>query len=71
MQKLVAQQTCLLWALSVGYDPRCGVKNRSWYVHPDSKVHGANMGPTLVLSAQDGLHVGPMSLCIKALTLRE
>ena len=24
---------------------------------PDSKVHGANMGPTWVLSAPDGLHV--------------
>ena len=31
---------------------------------PDSKVHGANMGPTLVLSAPDGPHVGPMNLVI-------
>ena len=30
---------------------------------PDSKVHGANMGPTWVLSAPDGPHVGPMNLC--------
>ena len=29
---------------------------------PDSKVHGANMGPTWVLSAPDGSHVGPMNL---------
>ena len=29
---------------------------------PDSKVHGANMGPTWVLSAPDGPHVGPMNL---------
>ena len=29
---------------------------------PDSKVHGANTGPTWVLSAQDGPHVGPMNL---------
>ena len=28
---------------------------------PDSKVHGANMGPTWVLSAPDGPHVGPMN----------
>ena len=31
---------------------------------PDSKVHGANMGPTRVLSAPCGPHVGPMSLAI-------
>ena len=32
---------------------------------PDSKVHGANMGPTWVLSAPDGPHVGPMNLAIQ------
>ena len=32
---------------------------------PDSKVHGANMGPTWVLSAPDGPHVGPTNLAIK------
>ena len=32
---------------------------------PDSKVHGANMGPTQVLSALDGPHIGPMKLVIK------
>ena len=31
---------------------------------PDSKVHGANMAPTWVLSAPDGPHVGPMNLAI-------
>ena len=31
---------------------------------PDSKVHGANMGSTWVLSAPDGPHVGPMNLAI-------
>ena len=30
-----------------------------------SKVHGANMGPTWVLSAPDGPHVGPMNLAIR------
>ena len=29
---------------------------------PDSNVHGANMGPTWVLSAPDGPHVGPGTL---------
>ena len=34
-------------------------------IFPDSKVHGANMGPTWVLSAPDGPHVGPMNLAIR------
>ena len=29
---------------------------------PDGKVNGANMGPTWVLSAPDGPHVGHMNL---------
>ena len=33
-------------------------------INPDSKVHGANMEPSLVLSAPDGPHVGPMNLAI-------
>ena len=32
---------------------------------PDSKVHGANMGPTWVLSAPDGPHVGRINLVIR------
>ena len=31
---------------------------------PDYKVLGANMGPTRVLSAPGGPHVGPMNLAI-------
>ena len=38
---------------------------------PDSKVHGANMGPTWVLSALDGPHVGPMNLAIRAYAITE
>ena len=33
--------------------------------NPDSKVHGANMGPTWVLSAPDGSHCGPKNLAIR------
>ena len=33
------------------------------YLH--SKVHGANMGPTWVLSTPDGPHVGPMNFAIR------
>ena len=31
----------------------------------DRKVHGANMGPTWVLSVPDGPHVGPMNLATR------
>ena len=34
-------------------------------MYPDSKRHGANIGPTWVLSAPDGPHVGPMNLVIR------
>ena len=36
---------------------------------PDSKVHGAIMGPNWALSAPDGSHVGPMDLAIRGLSL--
>ena len=36
---------------------------------PDSKTQGANMGPTWVLSAPDGPHVGPMKLAIRFASL--
>ena len=32
---------------------------------PDSKDHGANMGPTWVLLAPGGPNVGPMNLAIR------
>ena len=35
---------------------------RSYY--PESKVHGANMRPSWVLSAPGGPHIGPMNLAI-------
>ena len=38
--------------------------------YPDSKVHGANMGPTWVLSAPDGPHVDLMSLAIRVGTVK-
>ena len=39
--------------------------NKNKWRIPDSKVHMANMGPTWVLSAPDGPHVGPMNLAIR------
>ena len=35
---------------------------------PDNKVHGANMGPTWVLSAPDGPHIGSRNLAIRGHT---
>ena len=35
----------------------------------DSKVHGANMGTTWVLSAPDGPRIGPMNLAIRVVSL--
>ena len=47
-------------------------KSEQWYIapsqhnhNPDSKVHGANVGPTWVLSAPDGPHFGPTNLVIR------
>ena len=38
-------------------------------LYPDIKIHGTNMGPTWVLSAPDGPHVGPMNLAISVPTI--
>ena len=35
-----------------------------FHIYPNSKIHGPNMGPTKVLSAPDGPHVGLMNLVI-------
>ena len=37
--------------------------------NPDSKIHGANMVPTWVLSTPDGPHVGPMNLAIREVNI--
>ena len=34
-------------------------------IYPDNKIHGANIGPTWILSAPDGPHIGPMNLTIR------
>ena len=36
---------------------------------PRYKIHGANMGPTWVLSAPDGPYVGPMYLAVREFTI--
>ena len=49
-----------LWDISLMH---CGICEIGLY--PDSKVHGANMGPTWVLSFPGGPHVGPINLAIR------
>ena len=51
--------------------PQLKVSISLWYsyVSPVSKVHGANMGPTWVLSAPDRCHIGPMNLAIRVCDL--
>ena len=54
--QILTKHMKLMWSL---YDDYITV------LIPNSKVHGANMGPTWVLSAADGPHVGPMNLTIR------
>ena len=57
---------CTSWALCerVSFNHRCE-KRSDFDVVPDSKIRGANMGPTWVLLAPNGPHVGPMNLTIR------
>ena len=61
---IMPSNTSLLFRIVV---PCCTWKSEQAIqdVFPDSKVHGANMGPIWVLSAPDGPHVGPMNLAIR------
>ena len=43
---------------------KCNIVDRMC-IYPDSKVSGANMGPTWELPAPDGPHVDPMNLAIR------
>ena len=53
------------WAIKVPSD-ECHKASLIIIEHcPDRKVHGANMGPTWVLSTPDEPHVGPMNLAIR------
>ena len=55
------------------YTPIPGYQTRKKdkQLYPDSKVHGANIGPTWVLSAPDGPHVGPVNLAIRVYMLQQ
>ena len=57
-----------LWEIGIG-NVQIKFKFKFQNKFPDSKVHGANMGPTWVLSAPDGPHIGPMNIAVKELKL--
>ena len=59
--------------MSTGWESNDGtfMSVRLWNTFPDSKVHGANMGPTWVLSSPGGPHVGPKNLAIWVVTWYE
>ena len=42
------------------------ISSKDKYNFPDSKVHGANMGPILGRQDPGGPHVGPMNFAIWA-----
>ena len=48
---------------------RSGTVNQEHINTPDNKLHGANMGPTWVLSAPDGPHISPINLAIRDLSV--
>ena len=54
-------QTLVWYSPSVGWPQQAPAEN-----HPDSKVHGANMGPTWGRQDPGGPHVGPVNLAIWA-----
>ena len=41
-----------------------GTENYLWFNHPDSKAHGANVGPTWGRQDPGGTHVGHMYFTI-------
>ena len=58
--------TCVSWIPKKTFKWNCDQNMMVSFKNiPDSKVHGTNMGPTWVLSARDGPHVGPMNLAIE------
>ena len=62
-----------LWMKSLVFRNKIAVKrifHWMWKKNPNNKDHGANMGPTWVLLAPGGPHVGPMNLAIKSIVKR-
>ena len=53
---------CVHYSVYLAYPAAVAIRS----IRPDSEVHGANTGPTWVLSAPDGAHVGPTNLAVRA-----
>ena len=61
--KSVGEKLLVKWASDSG---QYRAPLSSWTKqYANSEIHGGNMGPTLVLSAPDGPHIGPMNLGIR------
>ena len=73
---LLIQDAPLIGDAIVEYDFEIGAYDRTKqfgmvFMTFQIAVHGANMGPTWVLSASDGPHVGPKNLAIKDDCIRD
>ena len=55
----------MYWSIHIKVELNLYKRPQKAYEFPDSKVHGANMEPTSVLSAPNGPHVGPTNLAIR------
>ena len=70
--KYAFYESLKVWQIMICYDILSLCEMGPWLASlafPDSKVHGANMAPTWVLSAPYGPHVGPMNLAIRVGTV--
>ena len=47
-----------------GFLVKKSIYRKLFHINQNIKVHGANTGPTWVLSAPGGPHIGPMNLVI-------
>ena len=58
-------QWFVVWRSQVVCGIHLGATSQTIRNIPDSKVHVAHIGPTWVLSAPGGPHIGPMNLAIR------
>ena len=61
---IVEGKTCFNIKISFGSIGITMIMRRQFWDHSDSKVHGANMGPTWGRQDPGGPHVGPMNFAI-------
>ena len=64
---LANERSCYICSILFHWLRPCSAIARK-HTYQDSKIHGANMGPTWFLSAPGGPHVGPMNLAIRVVS---